>query len=680
MSALLKSSQNTENRWSNYFNKIFITSFRDLTDLHKKHKCMKFSSLIALSACFLLFFVSCSKDSDETEETQSKSDKNELLEFSISIQDTKNQLIINSNEIRHAFPSTVDLTSLTPEITISEKAIISPKSGVAQDFSKEVVYTVTAEDGSTNRYKVILKNEDEAAENTHVAFSFTNLPEGRSNINHVKQPEAEADSIQFRIPYLSNIPALKLHLNLPEGATSVPESDETLDFTKPVTYTVTFNSGDTKKYIVSVDNRLDQVELPPFSINMFADKAPGETITFNAYPTNPVLDSVKVNLINSHTRESIPLIVEKIENVSYKSDAVTARLPESYLNGRYEIEIFIEHDNSTETNDSDLRFTKGTPNFSYASVNGELDRVISRPGAHISANLYLDHSRLEDYTFSLKKDGIVYEFTNATYSSGSGNESFVLTLPDLDTADAPNGTDYKFAIHLDGETYEYDLIDYWGEAIPVVSGGSPKNTSINKTIYTKGDMLTVTGENLYFENKGEYIFRELSEIVLISTEASGKDLLYRLGTESTSENSLSVRIPDEVQSGSYELRLRNNLIGYNNNNDAETGIEIEVLQPASTHPTLIITEAIIGIKSDKAFYKQANITFNQNIEGLQVNEILFVENSLSVKNFLTHPNSIVTGQIEDQYLSQMDDKSDGKVLVTDNGVTYEIPFSIVFQH
>jgi len=641
---------------------------------------MKLSPLFRLSMCLLLIFASCSKDSDETVETQSKSNKNEVLEFSISIQDTKTELVINSNEIRQAFPSTVDLTSLTPEIAISEKATISPKSGVTQDFSKEVTYTVTAENGTTNIYKVNLTNEEVETENKNVVFSFMNLPEGRSNFNHIKQPEAEADSIQYRIPYLSNIPALKLQVNLPEGATSVPESDETLDFTNPVTYTVTFDSGETKKYIISVDNRLDQVKLPPFSINMFADKAPGETITFNAYPTNPILDSVKVNLINSHTRESIPLIVEKIENVSYNSDAVTARLPESYLNGRYEIEISIEHDNSTETNDSDLRFTKGTPNFKYASVNGELDRVISRPGAHISANLYLDHSRLEDYTFSLKKDGIAYEFTNATYSSGSGNESFVLTLPDLDTADAPNGMDYKFAIHLDGETYEYDLIDYWGEAIAVVSGGSPKNASINKTIYTKGDMLTVSGENLYFENKGEYIFRELSEIILISTEASGKDLLYRLGTESTSENSLSLTIPDEVQSGSYELRLRNNLIGYNDNNDAETGIEIEVLQPASTHPTLVITEAIIGVKPDKAFYRQANITFNQNIEGLQINEILFVENSLSVKNFLTYPSSIVTGEIENEYLNQMDDKSDGKVLVTDNGVTYEIPFSIVFQH
>ncbi|MBU2946703.1 DUF5018 domain-containing protein [Zobellia uliginosa] len=641
---------------------------------------MKLSPLFRLSMCLLLIFASCSKDSDETVETQSKSNKNEVLEFNISIQDTKTELVINSNEIRQAFPSTVDLTSLTPEIVISEKATISPKSGVTQDFSKEVTYTVTAENGTTNMYKVNLTNEEVETENKNVVFSFMNLPEGRSNFNHIKQPEAEADSIQYRIPYLSNIPALKLQVNLPEGAKSVPESDETLDFTNPVTYTVTFDSGDTKKYIISVDNRLDQVKLPPFSINMFADKAPGETITFNAYPTNPILDSVKVNLINSHTRESTPLIVEKIENISYNSDAVTARLPESYLNGRYEIEIFIEHDNSTETNDSDLRFTKGTPNFKYASVNGELDRVISRPGGHISANLYLDHSRLEDYTFSLKKDGIAYEFTNATYSSGSGNESFVLTLPDLDTADAPNGMDYKFAIHLDGETYEYDLIDYWGEAIAVVSGGSPKNASINKNIYTKGDMLTVTGENLYFENKGEYIFRELSEIILISTEDSGKDLLYRLGTESTSENSLSLRIPDEVQSGSYELRLRNNLIGYNDNNDAETGIEIEVLQPASTHPTLVITEAIIGVKPDKAFYRQANITFNQNIEGLQINEILFVENSLSVKNFLTYPSSIVTGEIENEYLNQMDDKSDGKVLVTDNGVTYEIPFSIVFQH
>lgn len=41
------------------------------------------------------------------------------------------------------------LTSLAPEIQISDKATISPKSGEKQDFSKPVTYTVTSEDGIT---------------------------------------------------------------------------------------------------------------------------------------------------------------------------------------------------------------------------------------------------------------------------------------------------------------------------------------------------------------------------------------------------------------------------------------------------------------------------------------------------------------------------------------------------
>jgi len=42
-----------------------------------------------------------------------------------------------------------DRTNLAPDITLSEGATISPNSGVAQDFSNPVTYTVTAEDGAT---------------------------------------------------------------------------------------------------------------------------------------------------------------------------------------------------------------------------------------------------------------------------------------------------------------------------------------------------------------------------------------------------------------------------------------------------------------------------------------------------------------------------------------------------
>ena len=48
----------------------------------------------------------------------------------------------------------VDITKLVPTITLSDKATVSPATGVAQDFSKEVIYSVTAEDGTKQDYKV----------------------------------------------------------------------------------------------------------------------------------------------------------------------------------------------------------------------------------------------------------------------------------------------------------------------------------------------------------------------------------------------------------------------------------------------------------------------------------------------------------------------------------------------
>ena len=50
-----------------------------------------------------------------------------------------------------------NLTALTPTIATSVNATISPNSGVARDFSDTVVYTVTAEDGSTQDWSVIVE-------------------------------------------------------------------------------------------------------------------------------------------------------------------------------------------------------------------------------------------------------------------------------------------------------------------------------------------------------------------------------------------------------------------------------------------------------------------------------------------------------------------------------------------
>lgn len=56
--------------------------------------------------------------------------------------------------IKATVPATVDLTRLTPVITVSDKATVIPATGVTQHFSKEVTYVVTAGDGSIALYKV----------------------------------------------------------------------------------------------------------------------------------------------------------------------------------------------------------------------------------------------------------------------------------------------------------------------------------------------------------------------------------------------------------------------------------------------------------------------------------------------------------------------------------------------
>jgi eukaryotic-like serine/threonine-protein kinase len=54
--------------------------------------------------------------------------------------------------ISATLPAGTDATKLVPTLTLSPKATVSPATGVAQDFSKVVTYTVTAEDATTQAY------------------------------------------------------------------------------------------------------------------------------------------------------------------------------------------------------------------------------------------------------------------------------------------------------------------------------------------------------------------------------------------------------------------------------------------------------------------------------------------------------------------------------------------------
>lgn len=81
------------------------------------------------------------------------------------------------DEIAHTISLTVpfvtDVTALVPTITVSPLAISSPVSGVAQDFTAPVTYTITAEDGSTQSYVVTVVVEAPPAVVLPVISSYT---------------------------------------------------------------------------------------------------------------------------------------------------------------------------------------------------------------------------------------------------------------------------------------------------------------------------------------------------------------------------------------------------------------------------------------------------------------------------------------------------------------------------
>lgn len=63
--------------------------------------------------------------------------------------------VISGTNIVVEMPKDTVVTALAPTITISDGASVSPESGVEQDFTNPVTYTVTAQDETTTKEYVV---------------------------------------------------------------------------------------------------------------------------------------------------------------------------------------------------------------------------------------------------------------------------------------------------------------------------------------------------------------------------------------------------------------------------------------------------------------------------------------------------------------------------------------------
>jgi|GEM_PF-3353423 len=83
---------------------------------------------------------------------------------------------INGQHITVILPFGTDVTELAPTVVGSAGATISPASGIVQNFTDPVTYTVTAEDGSFNTYTVTVIAADPTAQDIADAITAVTTP------------------------------------------------------------------------------------------------------------------------------------------------------------------------------------------------------------------------------------------------------------------------------------------------------------------------------------------------------------------------------------------------------------------------------------------------------------------------------------------------------------------------
>ena len=149
---------------------------------------------------------------------------------------------ISKTNINVTVPYATDVTSLMPNIKVSDGATVTPASGTKCDFSKPQIYTVTSRDGSKKTYTVTVVRTVISAAKDMLGFAL----EGDLSTAISK------NRIGICVPSHTNVTALAPTFTLPPFATAVPASGTARDFTKPQTYTITAQDGSSQTIIVAV--------------------------------------------------------------------------------------------------------------------------------------------------------------------------------------------------------------------------------------------------------------------------------------------------------------------------------------------------------------------------------------------------------------------------------------------
>jgi hypothetical protein len=200
-----------------------------------------------------------------TEPTVIKSSQKEVTSLSLTgIANATSTFDQATNTYTFTVPIGTNIKALALTFTLPTGATSVPTSGSTQDFTNPVYYTITAEDGSKQIYKILvnIQSAPKSSEKEILEFSFKSLnPVVKATIDQTNK------KITAEVPSSTDITKLIPTILISPKATVTPASDIVQNFSNTVSYEVTAEDGSKQKYEVQITKAVISSKFPDYGFN-----------------------------------------------------------------------------------------------------------------------------------------------------------------------------------------------------------------------------------------------------------------------------------------------------------------------------------------------------------------------------------------------------------------------------
>ncbi len=190
----------------------------------------------------ILFF--CSLILSNCTETPLSSE-NKILSFTLTKGTFTKNFNVTENSIVGTVDSNIDLDGLSLNVPISKGATISPNPSTISTINGDFTFTVTAENGDVKTYTISIKRLL-STEN-----SILDLTINSNGLIIKPQINTQNNTINQRVPNFITLSNLNVAIIYSNRAAIFPDPNTIKDYSSPIKFTVTSETGDKKDYLVS---------------------------------------------------------------------------------------------------------------------------------------------------------------------------------------------------------------------------------------------------------------------------------------------------------------------------------------------------------------------------------------------------------------------------------------------